>query len=432
MRFYIESLGCNKNQVDSEKIAYAMEQAGYEMINAPDFADVIIVNTCCFIENAKNEAIETIFELLSFKQTHCRKFVVAGCFAQRYPNEVVEEIPEVDLVFGVGDVSQIAQALQSGQKIWHPEYTDIQCGRHILNYPGFIYLKISEGCSNHCAFCAIPLIRGEHRSRPPLILTDELRANKTDEISEVVLIGQDTAQYGTDLSAAENVATLALKLSAQLRDSDWLRVLYMHPDHLSHDMLVELSKCKNFVPYFDIPFQSGCDEILARMGRKHNRQYYLDLIKDIRTVFPDAIIRSTFIAGFPGETDEQAKETLDFIREAQLDWAGGFTYSAEEGTPAAEMPDQIPESKKKSRLKKIIDLCESISHKRMHHYVGTTQTVLIEEQVEQEELYLGRVWMQAPEVDGITVVAGDDLEVGRMYEVEITELNNNDFYAVCK
>ncbi|MBP5449346.1 MAG: radical SAM protein, partial [Spirochaetales bacterium] len=241
---------------------------------------------------------------------------------------------------------------------------------------------------------------------------------------------QDTAFYGQDFRDGTNIATLAELLSKQLEPTDWLRILYMHPDNIDRSRLEQLHNCANFVPYFDIPFQSGSDEILLKMGRKHNCEYYLKLIADIREVFPDAVIRSTFIAGFPGETDANAAQTRDFIRAAQLDWVGGFTYSPEDDTPAVTFPGQVPEKKKKQRLDKILDLAENISHERMARFIGTTQNVLIEEKVEDEDLYIGRMWGQAPEVDGLTVVSGDDLVPGKMVKVEIRELNNNDFYGV--
>ena len=431
MTFYIESLGCNKNQVDSEKMAGSLEKSGWTMTDDPEQAELIIVNTCAFIKSAKDEAVKTIFELLPCRENgKCKKFVIAGCFAQRYSKELMEEIPEADLIFGVGDVSKIAEAIKSEEKVVLPPYRDIQPERRIMNYPRSVYLKISEGCSNHCTYCAIPIIRGEHRSRPKDIIKEELHSLMKFSPHEINLIAQDTAFYGQDFRDGTNIATLAELLSQQLESTDWLRILYMHPDHIDRPLLEQLHNCANFVPYFDIPFQSGSDEILRKMGRKHNCEYYLKLIADIRDVFPDAVIRSTFIAGFPGETDANAAQTLDFIRAAQLDWVGGFTYSPEDDTPAVTFPGQVPEKKKKQRLDKILDLAESISHERMARFIGTTQNVLIEEKVEDEDLYIGRMWGQAPEVDGLTVVSGDDLVPGKMVKVEIRELNNNDFYGV--
>ncbi|MBP5707025.1 MAG: 30S ribosomal protein S12 methylthiotransferase RimO [Spirochaetales bacterium] len=435
MTFYIESLGCNKNQIDSEKMVSSLELSGWTMTDDPSEAELIIVNTCAFIKSAKDEAVKTIFELLPCKQNgegKCKKFVIAGCFAQRYSQELKDEIPEADLIFGVGDVSKIAEAIKAEEKIVLPPYRDIQPERHVMNYPGFVYLKISEGCSNHCTYCAIPIIRGEHRSRPSNIINEELTSLMQHHPHEINLIAQDTAFYGADFADGQNIATLAELLSQQLEPNDWLRVLYMHPDHINRTLLEQLHNCANFVPYFDIPFQNGSDHILKLMGRKHNSAYYLDLIKDIREVFPNAVIRSTFITGFPGENDDDARQTLDFIRAAQLDWVGGFTYSPEDDTPAVNMPNQVSEPKKKRRLNQLLDLAESISHERMARFIGTTQNVLIEEKVADEDLYIGRIWAQAPEVDGLTVVSGDDLVPGQMYQCEIRELNNNDFYAVEK
>lgn len=434
-KFYIESLGCSKNQIDSEKIAAVLEEAGYGYTTVPEEADYIIVNTCGFIKTAKEEAIEIILEYAEIKNRgKCRKLIVAGCLAQRYADELKEEIDTIDAIFGIGDLRQIVNVIKKDRKIYIPEFTpDTLIKRRILSYPGSAYLRISDGCSNFCSYCAIPYIRGELRSRDIYEILEEFSFLQQEDIREIVLIAQDTTNYGLDIHGTKKLGDLVTQLDKLLKDEErWLRVLYMHPDHIDKQLLQSLKDAEHFVPYFDIPFQSASTQILEQMGRKGSNDTYLKLIDDVRSFFPEAVIRSTFLIGFPGETEEDFKETMDFIEKARLEWAGGFTYSREEQTAAYKIKGHVPERTKKARLKKLLDRAEAISRQQMSRFVGTDQRVLIEEQIEGEDLYLGRIWGQAPEVDGLTVIDCDEADViGKFITASIKQQNGNDLYAIC-
>lgn len=435
---YLETLGCSKNQVDSEKMLSLLSENGFIIVDDPDKADCIIINTCSFITKAKEEAIETILELANYKKEgRCRKIVVAGCFAQRYPEAIRDEINEVDLIFGVGDISQIVAAVKGEELLVKPEYSeDTLIKRKISGYPGTAYLRVSDGCSNNCSYCAIPLIRGPLRSRKEDSILKEFSFLLDEKVNEIILIGQDTSNYGVDRSEGQQLGRLITDLDRLLTEKSgreverWLRVLYMHPDHINERLLEELSKCSHFVPYFDIPFQSGSEAILKRMGRSGSAQRYLELLAMIRNYFPNAVFRSTFITGFPGEEERHFEETLNFIREARLDWVGGFTYSEEEDTAALSFDGQVDEAEKEGRLDRIVELSEQLSREGLKRFIGTRQKVIIEEKVEGEELFIGRFYGQAPDVDGLTVVDSFEAEPGRIIEVEIKELNGNDFFAV--
>ena len=430
-KIYIETLGCSKNQVDSEKMSYLLQEKGYNITINPEEAEYIIINTCCFIRIAKEESIETIFELNKYKEKgNCKKLIVAGCLAQYYSHVLKEEIPEIDIIFGVGNISLIIEALNKEEAIIIPEYTNNNLiKRNLISYPGSAYLKISEGCSNFCSYCIIPMIKGQACSREIYDILKEVEFLKSKNVKEINIIAQDTANYGIDLYNKKMLAELIFQIDKMLDDSNWIRILYMHPDHVDEELFLKLKECKHLVPYFDIPFQSGSKKILNLMNRKGNPQSYLELINTIRSIFDDAVIRSTFITGFPGETAEDFNDTLKFINKAQLDWASGFTYSKEQDTIAGKMKKQIKESIKQKRLYQIFEQCEKITKNRFKRFIGTKQRVLIEERVSNEDLYIGRFWGQAPEVDGLTVVDSIKAEIGEFLEVEIKKLNEKDFYA---
>lgn len=429
---YIETLGCSKNQVDSEKMIYILEENGYKIIENPEKAENIIINTCCFIKPAKEEAIETIFELARYKKEgKCKKLIVAGCMAQYYSSILKDEIPEIDVIFGIGDLKKVIDAIDSKDGIILPIYSlDSIHKRKILSYPGSGYLKISDGCSNHCSYCIIPLIRGELKSREIYDILKEIEFLAENNIKEIILIAQDTANYGMDVYNKRMLGKLILQIDNIVEKGTWLRVLYMHPDHIDRELLIKLKKTKNFIPYFDIPFQSGSDKILKKMNRQGTGESYLELIENIRRSFDEVILRSTFITGFPGETSDDFNATLNFIKEAKLDWVGGFTYSREESSDAGTMKDQIDEKIKQKRLTKLLTLTDKIFEERIQRFIGTTQNILIEERVSGEDLYIGRFWGQAPDVDGLTVVDSAKAKPGEFIKAEIKKLNNKDFYAI--
>ncbi|HNZ25628.1 MAG TPA: 30S ribosomal protein S12 methylthiotransferase RimO [Spirochaetota bacterium] len=429
---YLETLGCNKNQVDSEKMLYVLETAGYNIVSTPDLADIIIVNTCAFIKSAKEEAIEVTLDLLKFKESgKCKKLVAAGCLAQRYKNELIKEIPEIDLIFGVGDVSTIAAALNSPEKVCAPPFSsNVTIGRKNLSYPGSAYLKISDGCSNRCSYCSIPIIRGDLRSIDIDYLIEELKFLQKGNLKELILISQDTSSYGKDIYRQSKLGDLIKELSNYLNATDWLRVLYLHPDRVDLELLHKLKDTPNFIPYFDIPFQSGSNAILKKMNRKRTSEEYITLVENIRKVFDNPVIRSTFIVGFPGESDSDFIDTINFIKQIEIDWIGAFAYSREEDTIAGSMKNQIKSKVKTDRLDHLLSVSEEISQNKLKRFVGTNQKILIEEKVENEELYIGRFWGQAPEVDGLVVIESDSAQIGEFCACKIVKQNGNDFFGI--
>lgn len=429
---YLETLGCNKNQVDSEKILYVLETAGYNIVSTPDLADIIIVNTCAFIKSAKEEAIEVTLDLLKYKESgRCKKIAVAGCLAQRYKDELIKEIPEIDLIFGVGDVSTIAAALSSPEKVSIPPFSNsFTIGRKNLSYPGSAYLKISDGCSNRCSYCSIPIIRGDLRSTDMDFLLEELKFLQKENLNELILISQDTSNYGKDVYKQSKLGDLTKELSKFLKPTDWLRVLYLHPDHIDVELLNKLKDTPNFIPYFDIPFQSGSNIILKKMNRKKTTKEYLTLIENIRKVFDNPVIRSTFIVGFPGESESDFDDTINFIKQIEIDWIGGFAYSKEEDTLAGSMKDQIKSKVKTERLDQLLSVSEEISQNKLRRFIGTNQKILVEEKVENEDLYIGRFWGQAPDVDGLVVIESDSAQIGEFCACKIIKLNGNDFFGI--
>jgi len=429
---YIETLGCSKNQVDSEKMLFVLKEQGFTITKEPENADIIIINTCGFIKSAKEEAIQTILDLSEYKKTaKCRKLIVAGCLAQYYPGQLKEELPEIDVIFGIGNLKDILMAIKEENKIIISDFSKEEItGREILNYDGSAYLKISDGCSNFCSYCLIPKIRGGLRSRKIEDILAEVRVLKEKKINEINIISQDTANYGIDIYMEQQLPDLIKSIDKELNYKSWIRVLYMHPDHISENMLTELSKIEKFIPYFDIPFQSGSDRILKLMNRKGTKENYLKLLIQIKKTFNNPVIRSTFITGFPTENETDFAETLDFIEKAELDWVGGFTYSREDDTAASKMKGQIKNNIKNNRLKILLDKTDEISAGRLKRFIGEKHDILIEEKVEGEELYFGRIWCQAPEVDSLTLIKTNDAVPGTFISGEVKKLNNKDFFAV--
>lgn len=437
-KIYFLTLGCSKNQVDSEKMSYSLQEVGNTIIDSPEDADIIILNTCAFIQEAKEESIQYIFDMAKYKKNgNCKKLIVAGCLSQRYAQNIKEEIPEVDSVFGVGDISLITDVINQ-ETILTPSFSsNTLIKRNIEGYPGIAYLKISDGCSNHCSYCSIPLIRGERHSRPIEDILEEVNFLNEKKIKEIVIIAQDSALYGVDIYGKNKLVDLLKNISDIIDDDSYIRILYMNPDHIDVDMIKSLSKIKKFMPYFDIPFQSGSEKILKLMNRKGTPSKYLDLIKTIRDNFADVVIRTTFITGFPHEGEKEFNETLKFIEELQPDWCGVFTYSLEDGTKAAEFDLQNTEATKNNRKEIILDLVEKITEKRMGRFIGTKQKILLEEQVGDEPLYIGRFWAQAPEVDGCTVLSTASFDriylthhIGNFIDVTIKQQNGKDLLAI--
>ena len=408
MRYYIDPFGCVKNQVDAENMMSHLNKAGWECSPNAENADLIIVNSCGFIESAKQESIEAVIEWRKIYPG--KKILLAGCLAQRYKKELTETLTEADYFFGVEDIAGIADFLS--RKSTKAQKEKINTGkRPLLSLPGSAYVKISEGCNNNCSYCAIPLIRGELKCRTIPDILKECRSLLGRGIKELCLIGQDLGSFPKlhDL----------LKAISTLNGRFWVRLLYIHPDHFPLEILEIMEKDERFLPYFDIPFQHASEKILKAMNRHGDSKQYLKLIKTIRARLPCAVIRSTFLLGFPGETEEDFVKLLDFQQKAQLDWLGCFTYSREEGTSAYSMKEQVPKKTAAARKKKIEERQIQITEKNMSRFIGQSMEVLIEEQIDSalelqnsslEEdttpnFLLGRLYCQAPEIDGAAVIA---------------------------
>ena len=410
MKFFIDQHGCAKNQTDGELIAGFLMERGYEFTLNASEADFILVNSCGFIESAKKESIDAIYDIK--KAYPEAKLVLTGCLAERYANQLIEQMPELDGVFGNGNLSKIADFMDSIKKERGAETFEQKgvCGgaRPVLfNFPGSAFVKITEGCSNHCSFCAIPLIRGELRSRSESEILEEIKQLVSDGVYEINLIGQDLAAYGTD--TATSLASLLRKITAIPGDFI-VRPLYIHPDHFSDDIIQAIKEgVGRLLPYFDIPFQSGDDKIILAMNRTGSFTEYTALVRKIRSSLPGAVLRTTFLTGFPGETDEAAETTARFLSEIQPDWSGCFPYSREEDTPAYSMKGRVPAKTAKARAAHLEELQTAITAEHLNSYVGKELNVLVEEIIDAEDegLAIGRAWFQAPEVDGSVVIRYD-------------------------
>jgi ribosomal protein S12 methylthiotransferase len=414
LRYFLDPFGCVKNQVDAENMMSLLDKSGWESSPA-ETADLIIVNSCGFIESAKQESINAVLEWR--KLYPGKKILLAGCLAQRYAKELGESLPEADGFFGVDNITDIANAVT---KITNckktANKTKITTGeRPLLSLPGSAYIKISEGCNNFCSFCAIPLIRGKLVSRSIPDIVEECRALLKRGIKELCIIGQDIGSFGKDSTQTGKLPELLNAISS-IEGHFWVRLLYIHPDNFPLPILDLMEKDKRFLPYFDIPFQHASAKILAAMNRHDSEENYLALLKTIRARLPDAVIRSTFLLGFPGETEEDFTALLDFQEKADLDWLGCFAYSREEDTAAFSMKKRV--SKKTAQMRKqIIEECQiKITEKNMDRFINQNLEVLIEEHFDStntnnnENFILGRLYCQAPEIDGATVITGDETE----------------------
>ncbi len=434
--FFIENLGCSKNQVDAEAIIAALGAAGWTYCSSPDGAELIIVNTCGFIKSAKEEAINTIFDYRGAYPD--KKVLAAGCFAQRYNKELMDMIPELDGVFGNAAPAKIAHMmpdLMAGEKPVYVPETDMDMPRRdeFLNFKGSAFVKISEGCDNRCHFCAIPLIKGGLKSRSRESVMEEVRDLVDRGVFEINLVAQDLANFGLDRGKRE-LKELLEDISA-LKGRFWLRLLYIHPDHFPLEILPLMKADPRILPYFDIPFQHADADILQKMRRRGDRKTYLGLIQKLREEFPDGVIRSSIMCGFPGETKASFAELRRFLKEAELDWVGFFSYSREEGTVAWDyrgtLGTRLAVRKTAKQKEELEDIQSGITEKRMDRFVGKSMPLIVEEKVEGEELYLTRASFQAPEVDGLVVLRCDDtLATGQVVNARIIRRNAVDLEAV--
>jgi ribosomal protein S12 methylthiotransferase len=434
MTFAIESLGCAKNQVDSEELIAHLERAGLEWVAEPERAEAVIVNTCGFITSAKEESIRTALELKS--RFPGKKILLAGCLVARYGEELRRALGELDGFVGLRDPLGLERLLRVDAGKAETGAPASPAARHLLSPPGSAYLKIAEGCGNRCSYCAIPLIRGPLASRPLQEVVQEARELLGAGVRELVLIAQDLASYGTDRSAAGGEAgqggpqlPVLLRELLALPGEFWLRCLYIHPDHFPEELLRLAAADPRLLPYFDLPFQHASPAVLRRMGRSGSAESYLALLARIREALPQAVLRSTFLVGFPGESEEDFRLLLDFQRRAELDWAGFFAYSREEGTAAYSLGPRVPGKTAEARRRELERAQEAITALRLERHLGSELNVLIEEPVQGQSLALGRAYLQAPEVDGLVVLKAAGLAPGQMCLARIDRRNGVDLEA---
>ena len=422
------SLGCSKNRVDSEVMLGILTQNGYTIVNDPAQADVILVNTCGFIQSAKEESIDAILDMARYKKGgRLKKLVVTGCLSQRYGREIRDDMPEVDAVLGVAEYQNLPEILEEAFRGERPLRTG-ECGRfldtpRLLTTPTYsAYVKISDGCDNRCAYCAIPLIRGSYQSRPADSILKECRLLAANGATELTLIAQDTSRYGTDLPGAPDLSGL-LEQIHEIEGVHWLRALYCYPATVNGRLLDTIVRLPKMCKYLDLPLQHINQELLKQMNRRGSPELIRSLIEACRA--RGILVRTTFIVGFPGETEAQFEELLDFVRWARFDRLGAFSYSPEEGTAAAFMPDQIEEEVKKDRLDRLMTLQQGISKELNESRVGETTEVLIESF--ENGRYTGRSRLEAPEVDGvIRVKSRRTLKPGEYVMVKITGASEYD------
>ena len=401
MNIGVISLGCAKNQVDTENMLGMLQNAGYAFVSEPDLADILIVNTCGFINPAKEESINAILEMAQYKKSgRCRLLVATGCLTERYRNELTAEMPEIDLMLGVHEYQQLPSLL--AQKLNTPCPSHINSKRLLVSPPYRAYLRVSDGCNNRCAYCAIPLIRGNLSSVPMDILIDEAKRLADNGVTELSVIAQDTSGYGKDLYGYPQLIPL-LKSLAQISSLKWIRLLYTYPDTVTEDLLDTLAQSEKLVPYLDIPLQHCNDSILRRMNRRGSKAHIRKILNHLYAFYPHFTLRTSLMVGFPGETDEQFRELLTFLRDYPFDRVGAFIFSPEEGTPAAEMPNQIDESVKEERFDLLMQQQQRISRERNSRWIGRNLTLLVEET--GIDGTFGRTVREAPDADGFVKIA---------------------------
>lgn len=434
------SLGCPKNQVDAEHMLALIDAAGCEIVDYVDGCDVVIVNTCGFIDDAKKEAIENILDMVELKKEGIiSKIVVTGCLAQRYKDEIVTEIPEVDAVVGIGangDIVKTIEEVMSGVDTIekYPPRCDLPLeGQRILTTPQYwAYLKIGEGCSNRCTYCTIPSIRGNMRSRSMENVIEEAKQLAESGVKELILIAQDTTSYGLDLYGELKLPELLNEL-CKIDSIEWIRLLYCYPDRITDELIETIKKQDKVVNYIDLPLQHADDKILKAMNRRGDQAMIRNVIEKLRTEIPDVVIRTTFIVGFPGEGEDEFENLAVFVNEIEFDRLGVFTFSAQEGTPAYDMEDQVEEDVKTRRGEIIMQDQYSIMEEKNSEKIGKTYKVIVEDYDGYSDSYTGRTYMDAPEIDGIVRFTSDrDLDIGDFVEVEIFDVEDYDLIGEVK
>ena len=420
------SLGCPKNQVDAEIMLAKLQKNGFEIVTDPYDADVVIVNTCGFIEDAKRESIENILDMVSYKEDYENlKILVTGCLAERYQSEIFKEIPETDAVIGIGaneDICEICDRIINGEKVEeYPEKTNLKIeGDRILTTPPYsAYLKIAEGCSNHCTYCAIPSIRGPFRSRPSESIIAEAQKLASEGVKELVVVAQDTTRYGEDLYG-KNALVPLLKALSGVNGIEWIRLLYLYPERIDDALINEIATNEKIVKYMDIPLQHCSKNVLKRMNRHGDRETLTELMNKIREKIAGVTIRTTFIAGFPGETEEEFNELCEFIEEMRFERMGCFAYSEEEGTPASRLDGMMDFELRQDRADIINERQNVILDEINDSLIGKTFPTIVEGYDSYSDSYFGRTTMDAPEIDTqINFTCGYELDDGDIVEVEV-------------
>lgn len=428
MKILFISLGCDKNLVDSEVMLGLLASRGYEMIDDEQEADIIVVNTCCFIHDAKQESVDNILEMAEYKKTgKLKALIVTGCLAERYRQEIIDEIPEVDAVLGTTAYDKILDAVDEALEGKHfLEMEDLQAlpvvdtKRQITTGGHFAYMKIAEGCDKHCTYCIIPKIRGTYRSVPMEQLIKEAEELAAQGVKELILVAQETTLYGKDLYGEKSLHKL-LKELCKVSGIQWIRILYCYPEEITDELIQVIKEEPKICHYLDLPIQHANDEILKRMGRRTSKQELIDIVTRLRKEIPDICLRTTLITGFPGETEEQHQELVEFVDEMEFDRLGVFTYSPEEDTPAATMPDQIDEEVKLERQAELMELQQEIAFDTAENMIGREMLVMIEGKIADEPAYVGRTYRDAPKVDGLIFVeTGELLMSGDFAKVTVT------------
>ncbi len=413
MNIGIVSLGCAKNLVDTEVMLGLLDGDGHKIVADPQEADVIIVNTCAFIDSAKEESIQTILEMAAYKEDRCQHLIVCGCLAERYRDEILAELPEVDAVVGTGDYAKIAdvvrQANMGEQVVLYGHMNEpLAEENRMLATPGYMaYCKIADGCDNLCTYCIIPQLRGSYRSRRMEDIVSEAERLAEGGVRELIIIAQDTSRYGIDLYGAYMLPEL-LRCLCAIEKLHWVRVLYLYPEMITDELIDVFAREEKLVKYMDIPIQHADSQVLRRMGRHLTNEELIMLISKLRSRVPGIVLRTTVIAGFPGETEEQFETLLSFVCDMRFDRLGAFAYSQEDGTPAAKLPDQLSEDIKNERAGKVLAVQEEISLSLQMDKIGTLMEVLVEGYEEESLMYFGRSAGDAPEVDNTVYFASED------------------------
>ena len=428
MKILFISLGCDKNLVDSEEMLGLLNSRGYTFTDDETEADVIIINTCCFINDAKEESVQTILEMAEYKKTgKCKALIVTGCMAQRYKQEILDEVSEVDQVLGTTAYEKIVEAVDEAlagsrgveeKPLSYLPQTDAK--RMVTTGGHYAYLKIAEGCNKCCTYCIIPKLRGRYRSVPMERLIDQAKELAAQGVKELILVAQETTVYGVDLYGKKSLHLLLEQL-CRISGLRWIRILYCYPEEIYEDLIQTMKREEKICHYLDLPIQHASDAVLRRMGRRTTRADLEQIVTHLREEIPDIVLRTTLIAGFPGETEEQHQEVMEFIDEMEFDRLGVFTYSQEEDTPAASMPDQIDEETKLNWQEELMELQQEIAFDRAEERTGSVVTAMIEGKVADEDAYVARTYGDAPTVDGLLFVqTTEELNSGDFVRVRIT------------